>query len=190
MIELKRIKINTENPRKTQKNDFNRILKSLKDFPEGLRANPIKVDENYVILAGNQRAKALSILGYKEIPDEWVEIKEGWTKEEKKKFIIKDNQNAGEFDREKIEMNFNPDEIKDFGIEFPDIEIDYSILDEDSSIEEQMEEDKKNVMKSIHIEVEEEDYEFIYNGMNTIRDKGLDVGKEFVKFLNKKYENN
>lgn len=55
----------------------------------------IVVDENMMILGGNMRYRALKELGEEKVP---VKIIRGFTEEQKKEFIIKDNNNYGEWD--------------------------------------------------------------------------------------------
>jgi len=55
----------------------------------------IIIDENNEILGGNKRFFALKKLGYKEIPNEWVEQVLDLTEEQKKEFIVKDNAHWG-----------------------------------------------------------------------------------------------
>jgi len=55
----------------------------------------IVIDEDNNILGGNKRYFALKKLGYKEIPDAWIEKVEGLTEEQKKEFIVKDNAHFG-----------------------------------------------------------------------------------------------
>lgn len=57
---------------------------------------PIVVDNDYMVLGGNMRLKALQHLGYKEIPDEWVKLASELTTEEQRRFIIADNVSGGE----------------------------------------------------------------------------------------------
>ena len=68
------------------------VAKSIEQFGY---INPIVVDENYVILAGNTRFKALNLLGYKEAE---VLVVSGLTETQKNGFVIADNR-AGEYSK-------------------------------------------------------------------------------------------
>lgn len=65
------------------------------------------------------RYRALSELGYKEVPDEWVKEATGFTEEEKKAFIIIDNIEFGESDFEMLANEWDENDLKDWGLELP-----------------------------------------------------------------------
>lgn len=94
-VNIDGIKETPNNPRQITKKDFDALKKSLVDDPEFLEAREIVVDENMVILGGNQRLKALKALGKTEI-----EVKQvtGWSDEKKRRFVIKDNIQNGDWD--------------------------------------------------------------------------------------------
>ena len=94
-VNIGEIKETPNNPRQITKKDFDALKKSLVDDPEFLEAREIVVDENMVILGGNQRLKALKALGKTEI-----EVKQvtGWSDEKKRRFVIKDNIQNGDWD--------------------------------------------------------------------------------------------
>ena len=79
------------NPRHNNKS-AEMVAKSIEQFGY---INPIVVDENYVILAGNTRFKALNLLGYKEAE---VLVVSGLTETQKNGFVIADNR-AGEYSK-------------------------------------------------------------------------------------------
>ena len=79
------------NPRHNNKS-AQMVAKSIKEFGY---INPIVVDENNVILAGNTRFKALQLLGYKEAE---VLVVNGLTESQKNGFVIADNR-AGEYSK-------------------------------------------------------------------------------------------
>ena len=81
-----------------------RIAKSIEDFERMMEIRKIVIDENNQILGGNKRYFALKKLGYKEIPDLWIEKVTDLSEEQKKEFIIKDNAHWGsEWDLELLE---------------------------------------------------------------------------------------
>jgi len=72
-----------------------RIAKSIQEFERMMEIRRIVIDEDNNILGGNKRYFALKKLGYKEIPDAWIEKVEGLTEDQKKEFIVKDNAHWG-----------------------------------------------------------------------------------------------
>ena len=69
------LKLNPKNPRVIKDHKFQELVKSLKDDPEILSVKKLLYDEtnNNIILGGNQRFSALLELGYKDIPEKWLE---------------------------------------------------------------------------------------------------------------------
>lgn len=91
IIPLDQLKGYGGNPRHNNKS-AEMVAKSIEQFGY---INPIVVDENYVILAGNTRFKALNLLGYKEAE---VLVVSGLTETQKNGFVIADNR-AGEYSK-------------------------------------------------------------------------------------------
>ena len=76
------------NPRTISKKDFAILKKSLKDFPSMLDVREIVVDENGVILGGNQRYKALQALGKTKVK---VKKVTGWSDEKIRVILCTDD---------------------------------------------------------------------------------------------------
>lgn len=98
-VDIDDLKETEHNPRQITKKEFEKLKKSLQEDPEFLEAREIVVDENLTILGGHQRIKALKDMGKKE-----VEVKQviGWSKEKKRRFVIKDNIQNGEWDMDEL----------------------------------------------------------------------------------------
>ena len=88
LINIKEVKENPDNPRSIQKHKFNKLVNSIKEFPEMLKLRPIVVDDNNVVLGGNMRLKASIEAGLTEV---WIEKASDLTPEQQREFIIKDN---------------------------------------------------------------------------------------------------
>ena len=92
--------LNPDNPRTITKDKFDKLKKSIREFPRMLDLRPIIYDENLVILGGNMRYKALE-----ELEAEGFEIKDNWflsvkdlTEVQKKEFVVKDNVPFADWD--------------------------------------------------------------------------------------------
>ena len=121
-MKLRDIRPNSANPRQIKDESFKKLCKSVKEFPRMLELRPIVVDRDGTILGGNMRYRALVSLGYKEIPDEWVRYADTLTEDEKRRFIIEDNVDFGQWDFEKLANEWDPGELEDWGVEVPDLE--------------------------------------------------------------------
>ena len=120
-INISEVKPNAVNPRYIKDHKFKKLVKSIKNFPEMLEKRPIIVDENLIVLGGNMRLKASIEAGLKEV---WIDIAEGWSEDQKKEFIIKDNVGFGEWDWDLLANKWNSVKLEDWGMDsFPfDIE--------------------------------------------------------------------
>lgn len=116
-IALDKLKPTANNPRKINKEDLEKLKKSVAEFPEMLEAREIIVDENLRILGGHQRVKALKENGQTEAT---VKIIKGWTEDQKERFVIQDNLQNGEWDDE-ILAEWDEEKLKDWGMEIPDV---------------------------------------------------------------------
>lgn len=101
------------NPRTISKKDFAVLKKSLKDFPSMLDVREIVVDENGVILGGNQRYKALQAMGKTKVK---VKKVTGWSDEEKREFVIKDNIANGAWDNDKLANEWDKNKLEEWGL--------------------------------------------------------------------------
>lgn len=80
-----------------------------------MELRPLVLDNDGVVLGGNQRLAALKDLGYKEIPEEWVKRADQLTEEEKKRFIVADNVSFGMWDIDELLEGFEIDTLEDWG---------------------------------------------------------------------------
>ena len=121
VINIEKLKANPENPRVITGKQFDKLKKSILEFPDMLNLSPLVVDEAFTIIGGNMRFKALKDLGYTETP--YVQIV-GMSDQEKKEFVIKDNVNYGDWDWNVLLADFPQPKLLDFGVEIPEHLID------------------------------------------------------------------
>ena len=130
---LSQLKPNPDNPRVIRDSNFQKLVKSLRDFPEMLELREVVIDEDGFILGGNQRYLALKELRVKEVPVIQVT---GLSAERKKEFVVKDNVNYGVWDWDILGNDYDPGELKEFGLnvwqpqEAIDDDMDYDFEDE------------------------------------------------------------
>lgn len=114
-VKLSKIKPNPANPRLIKDDKFNKLVQSLKDFPEMADIRPIVVNRDMVILGGNMRFKAMKEAGWKECPVVIAEL----TEEQEKEFIIKDNVGFGEWDFSMLANEWNAELLGEWGVDVP-----------------------------------------------------------------------
>ena len=95
IVPIATIKENPENPRKIDKDAYEKLVNSIKEFPQMLELRPLVVDKNMVVIGGNMRLKALKELKYTEVP---VIHADKLTDEQVKRFVVVDNLPYGKWD--------------------------------------------------------------------------------------------
>lgn len=113
-MRIQDIKPDPKNPRKISKDEYEKLLKSIKEDPKLLNAKPIIIDENNVILGGHQRYKACLELGIEDVP---VIVMANLSKRERKKLLIIDNTHNGEFDFDMLANdNWDLHDLAEWGV--------------------------------------------------------------------------
>ncbi len=116
-MKLKDIKLNPNNPRVIKDEKFEKLKKSIQEFPKMMKLRPMVINADNIVLGGNMRLKALKELGYKEIPDEWVKRADELTEDEQRRFIIADNVEFGEHDWEMLANEWDVEQLDSWGLE-------------------------------------------------------------------------
>ena len=116
-MKLKDIKSNPNNPRIIKDERFDKLKKSIKEFPKMMALRPMVINQDNIVLGGNMRLKALKELGYKNLPEEWIKRAEDLTDEEARRFIIADNVGFGEHDWEMLANEWDSVELEDWGLD-------------------------------------------------------------------------
>lgn len=197
-VKISEVKLNEANPRFITDEKFEKLVKSIREFPEMLQMRPIVVDEDNVVLGGNMRLKACKEAGVEKVPvysftresakkaiaERLAETGETVTYEELcEEFLFKDNNSYGDWDWDIINEDHDLQKIEDWGLDVVEFEdIDYSILDTDE-VEEKVSVMAKGVKKAIQIEFNTNDYHEAYNLINHFRVAGEDVGGLVLEFL-------
>ena len=113
-MRIQDIKPNPNNPRKISKDEYEKLLNSIKQDPKLLNAKPIIIDENNTILGGHQRYRACLELGMQDVP---VIVMANLSERERKKLLIIDNTHNGEFDMDMLANdNWDLNDLSDWGV--------------------------------------------------------------------------
>jgi hypothetical protein len=120
IVKISEVKPNPKNPRIIKDGKFQKLVKSIQEFPDMLNKRPLvvftDVDNKYVVLGGNMRLKACKEIGLKEIP---IIIADEWTEEQKNEFLIKDNVGFGEWDWDSLANEWDVEKLDDWGLDLP-----------------------------------------------------------------------
>ena len=112
-VSIHDLRENPENPRSISGEKFEKLVNSIRQFPEMMEARPIVVDENNVILGGNMRFKAAKEAGLQEV-DVYVA---SWDEAKNPEFIIKDNVGFGEWDWDMLANEWDAVLLDDWGLD-------------------------------------------------------------------------
>jgi DNA modification methylase len=127
-VKISEVKSNPNNPRIIKDDKFQKLVKSIKEFPEMLNIRPIVVNADMVVLGGNMRLKACKEAGIKEVA---IIKADDLTDEQQKQFIIKDNVGFGEWDWDDLANNWDAEQLTDWGLDIPDFKPEVLEAEED-----------------------------------------------------------
>lgn len=132
-FKLADIKKLENNPRTISKEDMDRLKESIKKYGI-IEWRPFIVSnrtgEN-IIIAGNMRYEACKSLGIIDVP---VHIMEWLTEEDEKEITIRDNVNNGKWDFDMLANLWDSTELKDWGVDMPEIVPDDTIAVDDAYV--------------------------------------------------------
>jgi hypothetical protein len=112
-VKISTVKSNPNNPRVIKDDKFDKLVQSIKDFPQMLKIRPIVVNDDMIVLGGNMRLKACKEAGLKEVP---IIKASDLTEEQQREFIIKDNVGFGEWDWEQLK-EWDGEELEKWGLD-------------------------------------------------------------------------
>ena len=110
-----KLKKHPDNPRVIKDVKFNKLVKSIKEFPEMLEKRPLVVTKDLTVLGGNMRLRAAQDAGLKEI---WID-ETNWNKDKQREFIIKDNSGFGEWDWDELANSWEVEDLNNWGVDLP-----------------------------------------------------------------------
>lgn len=120
-MKVSQLKIKANNPRKIDAPQIDKLMQSIKDFPKMMDIRPIVYDPDTMeVLGGNQRLTAIKKLGMKDIPDNWTRSADTLSDDEKRRFVIQDNHQSGDWDFEILDAEWGDIDLEDMGIVLPE----------------------------------------------------------------------
>lgn len=181
-VKLSQIKNNPNNPRIIKDDKFQKLVRSIQEFPQMLELRPIVVNDDMIVLGGNMRLRACKEAGLKEVP---IIKASQLTEEEQRAFIIKDNVGYGEWDWEMVANEWDSELLIEWGLDVwkAPAEVDYSILDGADELDDLISDMADGVKKAIQIEFEAEHYEEAYELVKFWRERNAYVGGMIMEYL-------
>jgi hypothetical protein len=131
LVNISELTVNPNNPRIIKDEKFDKLVQSIKEFPDMLKYRPIVVDENNVILGGNMRFKACKAAKLKQVP---VMKASELTEAQKREFIIKDNVSGGEWDWAMLQNEWDTEQLDAWGVDSIGFDLDSESLTEDFTL--------------------------------------------------------
>jgi hypothetical protein len=116
-VPIRDIKPNPENPRIIRDEAFQKLVRSIREFPEMLELRPLVVNGDGVVLGGNMRLRACEAAGLVDVP---VVRASSLTEEQQREFIIKDNVGYGEWEWEALANLWDVEKLAEWGLDVPD----------------------------------------------------------------------
>ena len=115
-VKISQVKNNPNNPRVIKNDDFRKLVKSIKEAPWMLQLRSIIVNDDNIVLGGNQRLRACKEAGLKEV---YIIKASSLTEEQQREFIVKDNLSSGEWDWDALANEFEIEDLENWGLDLP-----------------------------------------------------------------------
>tara|TARA_R100000808_G_C2119161_1_gene130872 strand:+ start:494 stop:1105 length:612 start_codon:yes stop_codon:yes gene_type:complete len=113
-VDIDKVVSNEKNPRFISPEKLEEVRNSVEEFKKMLKIRPIVVNENMLILGGNQRYRVCKELGFQKV---WVYKEDNFSQKEQEEFIIKDNITSGSWDYDILQTDFDVQEVVKWGID-------------------------------------------------------------------------
>jgi len=187
-LPLKEVKLNPKNPRTINKRQFEALKQSILNSPKVLELSPLILNEDNIVLGGNMRLKAITELGFTEVP---CIIVSGLSDEKQKELVIKDNINYGDWDWNVLIDEWTIPVLTDMGLTLPKlfIETNETRGQDRTTVKEQFETWMNAEKQQIKLFYDHQTYEYV---MEYLKTRGEDKKGETIQTLIDKYfdENN
>lgn len=176
VVDIKLVKANKDNPRIIRDENFEKLVESIRAFPEMLNIRPIVVNEEMVTLGGNMRLKACKAAGLDRVP---IIRANNLTEDQQREFIIKDNVGYGEWDWDILANEWDADKLVEWGLDV------WTDADE-SEVESEGRGDM--LTKKVFVEMGGGDYREMLEVLNFWKQRGIYVGGKILGYLKSEKE--
>lgn len=125
LVPISKLKLNEKNPRRIDKDQFEKLCESIKTTPGFFQMRPCLINKTkggLFVYAGNQRLRAAKKLGLKQVP---AIVAENIDDELLRKYIMLDNISHGEHDFEMLSSLYDPQELIEWGMTEKDLDLSY-----------------------------------------------------------------
>lgn len=112
-VKISKVKNNPNNPRVIKDFQFKKLVKSIKESPWMLQLRSIIVNDDNIVLGGNQRLRACKEAGLKEV---YIIKASSLTEEQQREFIVKDNISSGEWDWDILANEWDSTDLDNWGL--------------------------------------------------------------------------
>ena len=112
-IKISKLKGSPINPRKIDRDQFEKLCASIKENQLYFETRPILCNKEFVVFAGNMRLRAAKKLGLKEVPCAVMDISE----EKQKEIMVRDNVSNGEWDISLLTAEFETEDLESYGVD-------------------------------------------------------------------------
>ena len=147
VLPISSIKSNPNNPRVIKDDKFEKLVKSIQEFPKMLEIRPIVVNDDMIVLGGNMRLKACKAAGLKEVT---VIKASDLTEDEQRQFIIKDNVSGGEWDWDMLANEWDSEQLEEWGLDVPDFRTETELEAEEDDFDATPPEEPKTVLGDLY----------------------------------------
>jgi len=115
-VKISEVKNNPNNPRVIKNDDYKKLVRSIKEAPWMLQLRSIVVNDDNIVLGGNQRLRACREAGLKEV---YIIKASSLSEKQQREFIIKDNLSSGEWDWDALANEFDAEDLNRYGLNVP-----------------------------------------------------------------------
>lgn len=116
IVDVDKLQLSDKNPRTIKDDAFKRLVASLVANPILLQVLPIIYEEDFVVIGGNQRVRAIREIGWQKVPAIDASL---LTDAQKKSLVLLHNSHFGDWEFEKLLLSYDFEELEAAGIDIP-----------------------------------------------------------------------